>query len=156
MPALLEPTDRTVPVPWNADNDPDQPCPVESCGHPYERHFDSYGSYHPWDDGDDDHPAVGCKYCKCGAFAGIRIPQPPKARTVGHLLTIIDPFGPVVTVHATEHGANTFLTQTVAERWQSVMADTPPPLDSAASVAQFFDTGRPDHSFRLEPVVIQT
>ena len=28
------------------------------CGHPYERHFDSYENYRP----------IGCKYCQCYDF----------------------------------------------------------------------------------------
>jgi len=43
----------TRPVPaWNPKHDQEAPC---VCGHPYERHFDSY----------DDMRPVGCKYCEC-------------------------------------------------------------------------------------------
>lgn len=44
---------KTTKYVWNPDfYDQDAKC---SCGHPYDRHFDSY----------DDMAPVGCKYCVC-------------------------------------------------------------------------------------------
>lgn len=47
---------------WNPDYDPNAIC---VCGHPYERHFDSY----------DYMSNVGCKYCQCIEFACTPIPN---------------------------------------------------------------------------------
>lgn len=45
---------RTEKV-WNPAYDQEARC---TCGHAYERHFDSY----------DDMANVGCKYCECPEF----------------------------------------------------------------------------------------
>lgn len=155
MPDLTAPTTRMVPVPWDEHADQDAACPVEGCDHPYHRHFDSYGSWD--DDGEgESHPAVGCKYCECDAFANQYVPQPPRAGTVGHMLTVIDPHGPISTVHATEAGAMRFLAQTVTETWPRVMGDVPVPEDLSAVVRTFYGAQGPVHAFRLEQVTIQS
>jgi hypothetical protein len=45
---------------WDPKHDQDVACARFGCGHPYERHFDSYASMEP----------VGCKYCgsECRTF----------------------------------------------------------------------------------------
>ena len=54
-PPYLEEIIVTVVRKWNPKHDQNTLC---CCGHPYERHFDSYEGMDP----------IGCKYCECQSF----------------------------------------------------------------------------------------
>jgi hypothetical protein len=143
-----------VAAPHDPHRDQDEKCPQRGCGHAYYRHFDSYGNV--WDDEDDTLPAVGCKYCGCGAFAGLRVPTPPQTGTVAHLLTVTaagNPSSLAVSLHATLAGAARTLAAFAASH--DGLGDLPEDQDGRdARVEAFF--AHPARSFTLTPLVVQS